>query len=134
MLKTGTLVGTMLGVLIALNAACATAKSEIKPSGTASTLMPGWEQKFDVKWQATAAPGGTRHIQGYLVSHHGRAAYTARVLVQTVDASGAVVDRRIAPVAGGVSGLGRSYFEVAHLSSADHYLVTVWDYTLGREP
>jgi hypothetical protein len=123
-----------LGVLIVLSVGCAAARGDVTPSGSASTLMPGWERKFDLEWQATAAPGGTQRIQGYLVSHHGRAAYTARVLVQTVDASGAVVDRRIAPVAGGVSGLGRSYFEVAHLSPADHYLVTVWDYTLGREP
>ena len=124
----------MLGALIAVSTACGTATSDVKPSGAASTLMPGWERKFDVDWQATAEPGGTQRIRGYLVSHYGRAAYTARVLVQTVDRSGSVVDRRIAAVPGGVSALGRSYFEVAHLSPSDHYLVTVWDYTLGREP
>lgn len=124
----------ILGALIVLSTACGTVTSEVKPSGTASTLMPGWEQKFDVKWQATGDQRGTQHIQGYVVSHHGRAAYTARVLVQGVDAAGAVVDRRIAAVPGGVPALGRSYFDVAHLAPADHYVVTVWDYTIGREP
>jgi hypothetical protein len=122
-----------LGLLIALGA-WGTASSEVTSSGAASTLMPGWERKFHLDWEVGAEPGGTERIRGYLVSDYGRAAYTARVLVQTVDASGAVVDRRIATIPGGVAGLGRSYFEVAHLSPSHHYLVTVWDYTLGREP
>jgi hypothetical protein len=121
-------------VTVALMAACGTADSQVTPSASVSTLMPGWEQKFQIDWQVNAEPGGTQRIQGYLVSHYGHSAYEARVLVRTVDVSGAVIGRRIAWVPGGVPGFGRSYFDVPHLSSADHYLVTVWDYSLGKEP
>jgi hypothetical protein len=35
---------------------------------------------------------------------------------------------------GGVPGFGLSYFEVRHLPSADRFVVTMWDYSVGREP
>jgi len=134
-----TIVRTVLTLMgfampIALIAACGTANSQVTPSASVSTLMPGWEQKFELDWQVNTELGGTQRIRGYLVSHYGRSAYEARVLVRTVDVSGAVVGRRIVWVPGGVPGFGRSYFDVPHLSSADHYLVSVWDYSLGKEP
>jgi hypothetical protein len=117
-----------------LIAACGVANNQVTPSASLATLTPGWEQKFELDWQVNVEPSGTQRIRGYLVSHDGRTAYEARVLVQTVDVSGAVVGRQIAWVPGGVPAFGRSYFEVPHLSSADHYLVTVWDYSVGKQP
>jgi hypothetical protein len=94
----------------------------------------GWQQKFDLDWQVKPEPGGTQRIQGYLVSLYGRNAEPVRVLVQALDGSGAAVGHRIVWIPGGVSGFGRAYFDVQHLPSADHFLVSVWDYSLGREP
>ena len=126
------------GCLAVLVAGCGTATSggasHISPSTTTTTLMTGWQQKFDLDWQVKPEPGGTQRIQGYLVSRYGRNAEPVRVLVQALDGSGAAVGHRIVWIPGGVSGFGRAYFEVRHLPSADHFLVSVWDYSLGREP
>jgi hypothetical protein len=103
------------------------------PAPSVTTLMAGWQEKFDVDWQATPEPGGTQRIQGYVVSRYGRGAEPVRVLVQALDASGAAVGYRIAWVPGGVPGFGRAYFDVA-VPAADHYQVSVWDYSLVREP
>lgn len=105
----------------------------ISPAPSVMTLMAGWQEKFDVDWQAKPELGGIQRIQGYIVSRYGRSAEPVRVLVQALDASGAPVGYRIAWVPGGVPGFGRAYFDVA-LPAADHYQVSVWDYSLKREP
>ena len=60
------------GCLAVLVAGCGTATSggasHISPSTTTTTLMTGWQQKFDLDWQVKPEPGGTQRIQGYLVS------------------------------------------------------------------
>ena len=122
------------GCLAVLLAGCGTATSGGTSGPSITTLMGGWQQKFDLDWQVTPEPGGTQRIQGYLTSRYGRSAEPVRVLVQALDGSGAGVGRRIVWVPGGVPGFGRSYFEIRHLSSADHFLVSVWDYSLGKEP
>jgi hypothetical protein len=48
--------------------------------------------------------------------------------VQALDASGTVIDQRIAWGPTGVGGFGRAYFDVRNLPAADHYQVFVWDY------
>jgi hypothetical protein len=126
--------GLAAGCLAVLLAGCGTATSGGTNDPSITTLMAGWQQKFDLDWQVKPEPGGTQRIQGYLTSRYGRSAEPVRVLVQALDGSGAGVGHRIAWVPGGVPGFGRSYFEVRHLPSADHFLVSVWDYSLGREP
>jgi hypothetical protein len=126
--------GLAAGCLAVLLAGCGTATSGGTNDPSITTLMAGWQQKFDLDWQVKPEPGGTQRIQGYLTSRYGRSAEPVRVLVQALDRSGAGVGHRIAWVPGGVPGFGRSYFEVRHLPSADHFLVSVWDYSLGREP
>ena len=68
--------------------------------------MAGWQEKFDVDWQAKPEPGGIQRIQGYIVSRYGRSAEPVRVLVQALDASGAAVGYRIAWVRVASRGLG----------------------------
>ena len=95
-----------------------------------TTLMGGWENKFSVEWSVAPEPGGMRRLQGYVVSRYGQHAEPFRVLGRALDQSGAVVGQRIAWIPGGVAGFGRVYFNVPHLPAADHYVVTVWDYTI----
>ncbi len=102
----------------------------IPPSMT--TLMGGWEQKFAVEWKVAPEPGGRQRIQGYVVSRYGQHAEPFRVLGRALDPSGAVVGQRIEWIPGGVGGFGRAYFQISHLPPADHYLVTVWDYSIAE--
>ena len=101
-------------------------------SSAPTTLMGGWEQKYTLDWEATRARDGAPRIQGYVVSHHGGRAEPFRLLVQSLDGSGRVVDRRLAWVHGGVGGFDHVPFEVCGLPVADHYQVTVWDYSIRR--
>ena len=109
-----------VGCLVVL-AGCGTATSGAAARGVSpstTTLMAGWQQKFELDWQAKPGPDGTQRIQGYIVSRHGHSAEPVRVLVQVLDASGAAMDYRIAWIPGGVPGFGRAYFEVAHQPSS----------------
>ena len=130
------LVSACLAILVA---GCTTTSGDgianrISPSPSVTTLMAGWQQKFDVEWHVAPEPAGTQRIEGYVVSRYGRTAEPLRVLVLAVDASGAELSHRIVWIPGGVSGFGRSYFEVGHLPSADHFVVSIWDYSLRKEP
>ena len=110
-----------VGCLVVLVAGCGTATSGAAARGVSpstTTLMAGWQQKFELDWQAKPGPDGTQRIQGYIVSRHGHSAEPVRVLVQVLDASGAAMDYRIAWIPGGVPGFGRAYFEVAHQPSS----------------
>jgi hypothetical protein len=104
------------------------AAGKINPSVT--TLMAGWEQKFTLEWNVTPEPDGTQRVRGYVVSRYGQRAEPVRVLARALDGAGGVVGERIVWLPGGVPGFGRAYFEVPHLPAADHYLVTVWDYSI----
>jgi hypothetical protein len=101
-----------------------------KPFGSATTLIPGWERFFTLRWTAEPEHGGSRRLDGYVYSRYGEYAADMRLLVQARDASDAVVDQRIVWVPAGVGGFGRAYFDAGHLPAADHYQVFVWDYRL----
>lgn len=117
--------------LVALAAAVYASVSGQRTPSTpaATTLMTGWEGRFKLEWSVESEAGGTRRIRGYITSQHGEYAEPVRLLAQALDASGAVVGRRIAWVPGGVNGFQRAYFEIPDLPSAQGYRVSVWDYT-----
>ena len=123
-----------LGLIAVAVTACGTASSYLTPSGSTTTLMAGWEYRFKLEWSVDPEPDGNRRIRGYIASQYGERAEAVRVLGQALDASGAVVGPRIAYVPGGVPGFARVYFEIPHLPPADHYRVSVWDYTLNQSP
>jgi len=120
-------------VLLALAAvattACGAASTYLAPSGSTTTLMQGWDHWFKLDWSVEPEPGGGKHIRGYITNEYGEPAQPVRLLAQALDASGGVVGQRIAWVPEGVGGFARAYFEVSHLPAADHYRVSVWDYS-----
>jgi hypothetical protein len=118
-----------LSLVVIAAAACGIASSSLTPSGSVTTLMAGWERHFKLDWMAEPEPGGARRISGYVYNQHGESATMVRLLAQALDPSGAVIGQRIAWVPGNVVGFGRAFFEVPHLPPADHYRVTIWDYT-----
>jgi hypothetical protein len=120
-----------VGLVAVVLAGCAAVSMEYpKPFGSATTLIPGWERFFTLRWTAEPEHGGSRRLDGYVYSRYGEYAADMRLLVQARDASDAVVDQRIVWVPAGVGGFGRAYFDAGHLPAADHYQVFVWDYRL----
>jgi hypothetical protein len=117
------------GVITALLAAGTSARGELAPSATTTTMMAGWEQKFKLDWTVEER-GGARQILGSITSQYGTPAESMTLLAQALDRSGAVVGQRLSPVPGGVPGLGRVSFVIPGVPAGDHYRVTVWDYSL----
>lgn len=126
--------------LLALTAVAATAcgttstyvapsASTLAPSASTTTLTQGWEQWFKLDWSVESESDGGERIRGYITNEHGELANPLRVLAQAFDASDAVVGQQIASVPEGVGGFARAYFEISHLPAADHYRVSVWDYS-----
>jgi len=116
---------SQLGLIAFAVTACGTASSYLAPSGSTTTLMPGWESHFTIDW--TVEPD--RRIRGFVTSRQGEYAEPVRLLAQALDSSGAVVGQRIEWIPGGVNGFQRAYFEIPPLPSATHYRVSMWDYT-----
>ena len=128
--KAGSIVPAVLLALTAVaTTACGTASAYLTPSGSTTTLMQGWDHWFKLDWSVDSEPGGGKRIRGYITNEHGEAAEPLRLLAQALDASDAVVGQKIAWVPEGVGGFERAYFEISHLPAADHYRVSVWDYS-----
>ena len=109
-----------LALITVATTPCGTASGYLTPSESTTTLMLGWEHWFTLDWSVEREPGGADRVRGYV---------NVRLLAQALDPSGAVVGPRIAWVPGGVGGFGRAYFEIPHLPAADHYRVSVWDFS-----
>ncbi len=119
-----------VGLIAIVLTACGLTTHYPAPSGPMTTLIPGWERFFTIQWTVEPEREGSRRLDGYVYHHYGEYAADLRLLVQSLDASGGVVDQRIIWVPGGVGGFGRAYFDVRHLPASAHYQVFVWDYHL----
>lgn len=120
----------LLALTAVATTACGTMSSaSLTPSESTTTLMQGWDHWFKLDWSVESERGGGRQIRGYITNEHGEAAEPLRLLAQAMDTSGAVVGQQIAWVPEGVGGYERTYFEISHLPAADHYRVSVWDYS-----
>jgi hypothetical protein len=118
-------------MLVAVTA-CTTASSYLTPSASTTTLMAGWDRWFRLEWSVEREADGTNRVTGYITNQYGDAAESVRVLAQALDAPGAVVGQRIVWVPGSLTGFSRRYFEVPRLPVADHYQVSVWDYSFRQ--
>jgi hypothetical protein len=118
-----------LGLIAVAMTACGTVSSSLNPSASATTLMAGWERHFTLEWTVEPKPDGARQLDGYVSSTYGGNAQSVRLLGQALDRAGAIVGQRIVWVPEGVGGFGRTYFEIPDLPAADHYRVSVWDYS-----
>lgn len=109
---------------------CGLATQYPAPQGSMTTLIPGWERFFSIDWTAEPARGDSRALDGYVYNRYGNYAADMRLLVQTLDASGNVVDQRVVWGPTGVGGFGRASFYAPAVPVSDHYRVSVWDYRL----
>lgn len=118
-----------VGLLAAAIGGCAGATGYAVSVGDKTTLMYGWENRFDVQWTADPESPQTRVVRGSVANRSGSGADRMRLLVQASDASGHIVAQRLVWLPTGVPGAGGAYFEVSGMPIADNYRVTVWDYT-----
>jgi hypothetical protein len=83
------------------------------------------DSRIRLDWQVGSGRGGRPLIQGYVYNDWGRPASDVHLLVETLDASGAVVGRAIGFVRGVVQFNDRVYFEVPIKSPGASYRVSV---------
>ena len=106
-------------VLMAMTAGAAYA-AELRP------LEEGAERFFSVTWDA-AQYRGRPIVEGYVNNTSPYRVGNLRVLVDTLDAAGYVVDQRLAWVPGTLGGHDRLYFQVP-VEAAPRYQIRVFAY------
>ncbi len=91
------------------------------------TLMYGWEYYFKLEWQ-----GGDRNgkpvVYGKIMNDWGMPAANVRLLVDSLDASGAITNQRVAWLGTMLTPGTRAYFEVPVPARAPAYRVSVFAY------
>ncbi len=94
---------------------------EASALSAASSIDP----RIRLDWEVGAGRAGRPVIRGYVYNDYGRPASDVHLLVETLDASGAVIARNIGFVRGVVQLNDRSYFEVPLKVSGVSYRVSV---------
>jgi len=96
------------------------------PVPAAAVSAPsGIDARIRLDWEAGTKRGGKPVIQGYVYNDYGRPATDVHLLVETLDASGAVTARTIGFVVGAIQFNDRVYFEVPLKAPGASYRVTV---------
>jgi hypothetical protein len=85
---------------------------------------------FRLEWTVSAEPRGPRRIIGWLYNDYGTSAGDVRLLVEALDKSETIIERRYQWVPGSLPPLSRTYFEVRRLPAADSYRVTVHSFNI----
>lgn len=107
---------TVVAVLLALVAATG-AEAVMTPSGI--------DPRLRLDWDAGKSMKGRPEIRGYVYNDYGRAANNVRLLVETLDASGQVVDRAYGYVIGVVPAFSRAAFDVRLRTEGASYRIVV---------
>lgn len=90
----------------------------------AVTVPSGIDARIRLDWEA-GVTRGTPVVRGYVINDYGRPAADVRLLVESLDGTGAVVGRAIGFVPGVVQFKDRAYFEVPIRTPGASYRVTV---------
>ena len=109
-----------LGLVLLLVAPAVAPARELQP------LMRGWEQHFSVTWDAIQRHGRLE-VEGYVNNRSPYRVGNVRVLVDSLDDTGRIVDQRVSWVLGELGGDSRVYFDVP-VTPADHYRIRVFSY------
>jgi hypothetical protein len=120
-------------ILFAITAAaCVTA--ETMPSASVTAIDPAATRWFQLEWTTTPAVGtDTQNVDVWVFNTYGEAA-RVQLLAQALDASGQLLDQKIAYPVDPVGGYGRSQFRIGPLAAADSYRVSVWNAYFFQAP
>jgi len=95
------------------------------PEALAVSSPSGLDSRLRFEWDVAQTRGGHPEIQGYIYNDYMRAAINVRLLVETMDANGQVVDRTYGWVFGAVPLLSRAPFDVPLKTAGTSYRITV---------
>ena len=98
----------------------------VAPARELQPLTRGWEQHFSVTWD-TVQRQGRVGVDGYVINRSPYRVGRVRVLVDSLDDAGRIVDQKISWVPGELSGDSRLYFNVS-VTPAAQYRVRVFSY------
>lgn len=116
---------TLRGLAVAAAVSVAVASGGVGAPATAVSAPSGYDPRIRLEWEAGTARDGRPVIQGHVLNDHSWAAANVRLLVETLDGSGAVVARTPGFVHGLVQFSDRAYFEVPLRAPGASYRVTV---------
>lgn len=116
---------TTRAIVLAMAAMLAAAPIGTPAPAAAAAAPSGIDPRIRLDWEAGTSRRGKPVIQGYVYNDYGRPATDVHLLVETLDASGAVVARTIGFVRGAVQFSDRVYFEVPLKAPGASYRVTV---------
>jgi hypothetical protein len=85
----------------------------------------GIDPRLRLEYEVTRTITGHPEISGYIYNDYMRAANNVQLLIETLDASGQVIDRRYGFVVGVVPGFSRTPFDVLLKTAGAGYRVTV---------
>ncbi|HKC08614.1 MAG TPA: hypothetical protein VKJ67_17215 [Methylomirabilota bacterium] len=112
--------------LVLMTAAVLALGPAVMPAPAVAVPTPqGIDSRLRLDWEAGTKRNGKPVIQGYLYNDYGRPASDIHLLVETLDASGAVIARTIGFVQGVVQFNDRVYFEVPLKAPGASYRVSV---------
>ena len=115
----------MKRLLLATTAVLALAAgSPVRPAAALSATS-SVDARIRLDWEVGTTRGGRPVIQGYVYNDYGRPASDVQLLVETLDASGAVIGRTVGFVRGVVQLNDRTYFEVPIKVTGASYRVSV---------
>ena len=92
---------------------------------TAVMAPSGIDPQLRLDWDAGPTRGGRPAVTGYVYNDSNRPANHVQLLVESLDASGQVIERAIGFIPRTVRVLNRSYFNVALKTAGASYRVTV---------
>ncbi|HTI52823.1 MAG TPA: hypothetical protein VMC04_01230 [Verrucomicrobiae bacterium] len=111
-------------VLAAMAVLALAAGSPVRPAAALSATS-SVDARIRLDWQVGTTRGGRPVIQGYVYNDYGRPASDVQLLVESLDASGAVIGRNVGFVRGVVQLNDRTYFEVPIKVTGTSYRVSV---------
>jgi len=97
-------------------------------AGEAVSSPSGIDSRLRLEWEPGASKSGRPKVTGYIYNDYMRPAVGVRLLVETLDASGQVIDRAYGFVFGVVPVFNRTYFDVALKTAGASYRITVTAY------
>jgi hypothetical protein len=95
-------------------------------AGAAMVSAPsGIDGRLRFEWAVSQSPSGRPVIAGYLYNDYMLAANNVILLIETLDASGQVVERAIRILPDSVPVLGRTYFAIPLKAAGTNYRISV---------